>query len=411
MSQGLDLPQAGFRAPRVPLDLRCVILGAGAWLTVRGANLLLAKAFAAESPVGQLVDLVARQLDSIAFIGAAFRRGMSAVWGEFSLARGVDALPPFTLAWWETLVTALVFLLIWSFFGAAILRTAALKLTRDEPQSLKEAVRFGARNFPSFLLAHVLVLLFACFFVLCNVVAGVVMSVPLVGSTVLAIVLFPLALVSSLLVVLALLGGFVGLPLMWAGIAVEQNGPLEALSRSFSYIFARPFRFFFGYFLVFVVMSVVVVAGGHFERTVKESLKLGVWNDKLDSLISQKPEEPEHLVDPFLDSPRVRLEAEGIANVKNVGRAEWTDVIGFLWMWLCLSAFRLGIQGYALYLFLGGTVSLYLQLRREVDGTEEEEIYPESEADAAPAAEPRWVGTGEQGETPPEGDGGGATAG
>ena len=28
MSQGLDLPQAGFRAPRVPLDLRCVMLGA-----------------------------------------------------------------------------------------------------------------------------------------------------------------------------------------------------------------------------------------------------------------------------------------------------------------------------------------------------------------------------------------------
>jgi len=411
MSQGLDLPQAGFRAPRVPLDLRCVILGAAAWLAIRGADLLLAGLLRVESPVGQLVDLVARQLDSIAFIGAAFRTGMSAVWGEFSAIKGAATLPVHTLSWSGTLLTALIFLLIWSFFGAAILRTAALKLTRDEPVSLREALRFGGKNCLSFLLAPVLVVLFALFFVFCNALAGVLISIPFVGSSVLVLVLFPLALVSSLLIVLALLGGFVGLPLMWAGIAIEQNGPLEALSRSFSYIFARPFRFFFGYFLVFVVMSVVVVAGGHFERTVKETVKLGVWNDKLNDLIAQKPAEPDQLRDPYLESPRARLEAEGIGNVKNVRRTGWAEFVGFLWMWLCLSAFRLGIQGYALYLFLGGTVSLYLQLRRDVDGTEEEEIYPESEADAAPPAteEARWVGEQEKGETPPLG--GGATAG
>jgi hypothetical protein len=401
MSQGLDLPQAGFRAPRVPLDLRCVMLGALAWLAIRGADLLLAWGLKTTKPVAQVVDLIAQQLHSIAFIGPAFRLGMTAIWGE----------QPFALAWWETLLTALVFLLIWSFFGAAILRTAALKLTRDEPLSLREALAFGVKNGPAFLLAPVLVLAFAAFFILCNTIAGALISIPLVGSSVLVLVLFPLVLISSLLVVLALLGGFVGLPLMWAGIAIEQNGPLEALSRAFSYIFARPFRFFFGYFLVFVVMSVVVVAGGHFERTVKQTVKLGSWNDRLDDLISQQPNEPDVLMDPFRKADRPQLEAEGIANLRNIGRATWSEYVGFFWMWLCLSAFLLGIHGYALYLFLGGTASLYLQLRREVDGTEEEEIYPESEADAATAAEPRWVGPAGQGEAPPPGDGGGATAG
>jgi hypothetical protein len=399
MSQGLDLPQAGFRAPRVPLDLRCVILGAAAWLALRGADLFLGKLLGAASPVGQLVDLVADQIDAVAFVGAAFRTCMSAIWGHEEHA----------LAWWETLLTALVFLLVWSFFGAAILRTAALKLTRDEPVSLREALRFGARNTPSFLLAPVLVLLFAGFFAGCNALAGLLISVPFVGESLLALVLFPLVLVSSLLVVLALLGGFVGMPLMWAGIAIEQNGPLEALSRAFSYIFARPFRFFFGYFLVFVVMSIVIVAGGHFERTVKETLKLGVVNGKLDELIAKEPGKPDVLRDDYLNSDRPRQEADGIADVRNLRRTGWTSFVGFFWMWLCLSAFLLGIRGYALYLFLGGTVSLYLQLRREVDGTDEEEIYPESEADAA-SGEARWVGEQGKADAPPAGDGGGGAA-
>ncbi len=418
MSQGLDQPQAGFRAPRVPLDLRCVMLGAAAWLSVRGTDLLLAYLLKTTRPVAQLVDLVARQLDSVAFVGAAFRKGMTAIWGYESLAAdGIEAgqivtrstfvLEPYDLTWWQTVVTAFVFVLVWSFFGAAILRTAALKLTRDEPVSLREALRFGGRNCPAFLLAPVLVLLFALFFVACNALAGLVMSVPLLGTTLLVPVLFPLVLVSSLLIVLAVLGGFVGLPLMWAGIAIEQNGPLEALSRAFSYIFARPFRFFFGYFLVFVVMSIVVVAGGHFERTVKETLRIGVVNGRLDELIAKEPGEPDVLQDPFKNAGRVEREARGIGDLDNVGRAEWTDYVGFLFMWFLLGAFKLGIKGYALYLFLGGTVSLYLQLRREVDGTDEEEIYPESEADASQGEEARWVGTQEKGAAPPPGDGGG----
>jgi hypothetical protein len=398
MSQGLDLPQGGFRAPRVPLDLRCVVLGAAAWLVLRGLDLLLAAWLKVDAPVAQVVDLVARQLDAVAFVGAAFRTGMSAVWGH----------QPYDLTWGETLVTALAFLMVWSFFGAAILRTAALKLTRDEPLALRDALRFGGRNWASFLLAPILVLLFAGFFVACNMLAGLLLSIPFVGSTLLAIPLFPLVLVSSLLVVLAILGGFVGLPLMWAGIALEQNGPLEALSRAFSYIFARPFRFFFGYFLVFVVMSIVVVAAGHFERTAKETMKLGVVDGDLRDLISRQPkEEPDVLQDDYLTSERAQREANGIADLRNLNRTDWTTWGGFLWMWLCLSAFVLGFKGYALYLFLGGTVSLYLQLRREVDGTDEEEIYPESEQElAAGGGEPRWVGTPASPDAPAKGDGG-----
>jgi hypothetical protein len=227
------------------------------------------------------------------------------------------------------------------------------------------------------------------------------MSVPLLGSSILALVLVPLVLISSILIILALLGGILGLPLMWAGIAVEQNGALEALSRSFSYLFARPFRFLFSYFLLFVIMTVLLLAGGFFEDTVKTTLQVGVVREALDDAISKDPGTVDVLKDEYLDSERVTREAEGIKNIRNIRNSSWWDWLGFFWMWALLNLFLLGFKGYALYFFLGGTTSLYLQLRHDVDGTAEEEIYPESEAElaAVTAEEPRWVG--ESAEEPP----------
>ncbi|MHC4548685.1 MAG: hypothetical protein ACYTEZ_07890 [Planctomycetota bacterium] len=391
MSNGLGRPQGGFRAPRVPLDLRCVILAVFGYLAVLGVDWVLARLMGVTSPVAQMVSLVAEQLGHIAFLGTAFRSAMAVIWG----------LADYELAWWQAAITAFCFFAVWSIFGAALLRTAALRLSRDEPLSLRDALRFSTRNIVAFLLAPVLVLLFAAFFAGCNALAGLVLSIPLIGSSVLALILFPLVLISSLLIILALMGGVVGLPLMWAGIAVEQNGALEALSRAFSYIFARPFRFFFSYFLLFVLMSILMLAGGFFETTVKTTLQVGVVRDALDDAIRKEPRPVDVLQDEFLDSERVTREAEGIRNIRNLQNASWWDWLGVFWMWLLLNIFLLGFKGYALYFFLGGTTSLYLQLRYEVDGTEEEEIYPESEEELAALAgeEPKWVGEGPEGET------------
>ena len=398
MTHGLGQPQGGFRAPRVPLDLRCVILAIFGYLAVCCVDRALEWLWGVHSPVAQMVALVADQLGHIAFLGEAFQRAMEPLWGEAKYA----------LTIWQSIATGLCFFAVWGIFGGAVLRTAALKLSRDEPLSLKEALQFGAKNWVSFLLAPILVIAFGAFFAGCNALVGLIMSIPLVGSSILALVLFPLVLVAALLIILAVMGGIVGLPLMWAGISVEQNGALEALSRAFSYIFARPFRFFFAYFLLFVIMSILLLAGSFFESTVKTTLQAGVVRDALDDAISKKADDVDVLQDEFLDSERVRRQADGIADIRNVNDAGWADWFGVLWMWLFLNLFLLGFKGYALYLFLGGTTSVYLQLRYEVDGTDEEEIYPESEEEL----EPRWVGeaepapaaSGEAAEEAPSGD-------
>jgi len=366
MTQGLEPPQSGFKAPRIPFDLRCVLLAAMGYLAMLCTDWALGLAFGHGSGWS-----------------LAFFAGIANGW------LGVMGLSASDLPWWELLAGTLAFYSVWALFGGALLRCAALRQTRDEPFSFRDALTFGAKNWISFLAAPVIVLVFAAFFTLCNMLAGFVMSLWGVGSSILVLVLFPLVLLSSLLITLTVLGGVLSLPLMWASITVEQNGALEAVSRTFSYLFARPFRFFFGYLLITMLMSVVLFLGGHFENVVKRSLRAGIVRAELDDIVEKPPAKVTHLENPYKSAEKVTRQQGGISDVRNVGDAAWYDKPGFLWMWLMLSFFMLGFKGYAIYVLLGGTASLYLQLRHEVDGTDERDIYPplDEEADEA-----RWVG-------------------
>jgi hypothetical protein len=390
MSNGSTALAGVFRAPRMPFDLKCLALSTAGFLVLFGLNLLLERILGEPNPVGQLVFLLGEQLGRIAFLGDGFTRAMEGIWG----------LQPYGLEWWEALLTGAVFFGTWGLFGGAVLRTAALRLARDEPLSLKDAILFGGRNLHTFLLAPVLVVAAAAVFALCNAIAGFLMSLPWLVGSLLTIVLFPLVLLSSLLLILTLLAGVLGLPLMWAGVAFEQNGALEALSRAFSYFFARPLQFFFGYLLIFVFMSVIVLVGSFFEDTTKRTIRAWSVSDHFANAVQWSVPDVDQQATALREKTERRV--RGIGDLRNIGNVRWDYAVGFFVMWLLLSAFLLGFHGYALYAFLGGTASLYLLLRKEVDGTDEEEIYlPETEAaPTAPPPEPKWVG----GEGKPEGE-------
>jgi len=399
MSNGTIALPGAFRAPRVPFDLKSLILATAGFLAMFVVNLGLEKILDQPNPVGQMVSLLAREIGQIAFLGEGFSRAMEGIWG----------IPPYALTFWESALTGFVFFSLWGVFGGAVLRTASMRLTRDEPVTLRDALLFGVKNLRALLLAPILVVAVAGVFCLCNAVAGFLMTIPVFGSTILTIVLFPLVLLSSLLVILTVLAGVIGLPLMWAGIAFEQNGALEALSRTFSYVFARPLQFFFGYLLIFVFMSAIVLVGSFFEDTTKRTVRAWSWRSDFKELISgsvpQVADQQERMSEKWTER------VQGIGNLRNIDNAPWTDVVGFFAMWLFLSAFLLAFKGYALYLFLGGTASIYLLLRKEVDGTEEDEIFVPESAPAAAAAEPKWVGGAKpEGVQPSPSDGGAAPA-
>lgn len=398
MSAAHDSSFGALRAPKVPFDLKGVTLSAGGFLVLYLLDRALGAWWGRENPIGQLIFLFSKPIGRVAFLGDAYRVAMGAVWGG---ADGV--LPGCQLAWWQALAAGSLFFGVWSVIGGAVLRVSALRLTRDEPLAAREAIAFSARQLPNFLLAPVLVAAIALILAGLNAAAGALMSVWVVGSWFLTILLFPLVLVSSLLIILTLLAGLVGLPLIWSGIAFECNGALEGLSRAFSYIFYRPFQFFLGYFLIFVFMSAILLVGSFFEETAKGTVRWGVWRPEFREAISRSAGPTQHL-----EGAHQSVRSEGIGNLRNVSRAKWTDTVGFFFMWLFLSIFLFGFKGYALYVMLGGTAWLYLQLRTEVDGTDPEEIFLEEEAPGPEGAAPRWVPAPPPSSPPsaPEGGGG-----
>ncbi|MGQ0613190.1 MAG: hypothetical protein ACT4PV_05575 [Planctomycetaceae bacterium] len=397
MSQSATSPQGVLRAPRVLFDLKCLLLALAGFVVLYLVNLGLEKWFGQGNPIGQMVTLLATEIGRVAFLGDGFRRAMDGVWG----------LQPHALNWWQGLVTAFLFFATWAVFGGALLRTCALRLTRDEPISLSQALVFSGRNLRAFLIAPVLVAVVAGFFLVCIAAAGFVISLPFIGSWILVLLLWPLSLLAALLAILTLVAGLFGLPLMWAGIAFERNGALEALSRAFSYIFARPLQFFFGYLLIFVFMSVVILVGDSFEDTAKESVRVWGVRESFKDIVAYRIPDNVGALEPALRRT-MEQRTRGIADLDNIRHAGVKDYVAFAWMWLFLSLFLLAFKAYALYVFLGGTASLYLILRRDVDGTDEEEVYlPDEEVSVpTPAEQPRWVG----GEKPADPGPGGAGA-
>jgi hypothetical protein len=147
-------------------------------------------------------------------------------------------------------------LAIWAIFGGAISRIAALHVARDEKISIKEALKFGLKKFPSFLFAPLIPV----------AIVGVLTFLVWIGS----LILFNWGLgigevLNSLLYCLPLIAGFVmalvavgtvgGLTLMFPTIAVEGSDSFDAISRSFSYVYARPWRMAF-YSLVALIYGV-----------------------------------------------------------------------------------------------------------------------------------------------------------
>jgi len=360
-------------------------MGALGWGTLQLADWALGKAFAQAQPIAQMMGLLRDQIGHIAFLGTVFEQSVGAIWGT----------EDYHLVWSQAVITALVFLGVWAVFGGALLRIAALRLTRNEALGPKEALGFGLRNAPTLLAAPLLVTAFVAVLTGLNALAGLVMSIPLIGSSILVLLLMPLVLFSSLLLVMALVGGVLGLPLMWCGVMVERNGALEAVSRTFSYVSARPFHFFFSYLLIFVLVSAITLLSGFFENATKVSLQIGVVRTALDEGIRKPAPEVDVLEAATHDNERVRQRERGIADIRNIREVAWYDRLGFFVMWAFLGLFLLAFKGYALYIFLGGTMSLYLMLRREVDGTHEDELAQVEEDGGPQGARARWVGDAE----------------
>jgi hypothetical protein len=258
------------------------------------------------------------------------------------------------------------FLTIWSVFGGAITRIAAVHFARDEKISVRQALAFSTSKFLSFVSAPVIPMLIVIAMGLMLAVAGVLANVPVLGPIVIG-ALFFVALAAGFVMTLVLLGLAGGFNLMYPTIAVEGSDSFDAISRSFSYLYARPWRlafytavaiaygaltYLFVHYFIYLLLSIVHVFLGMFVFTHAASLA------PLFQTIWPSPASIGRLsydIDWISLSPDERIAAVLIS------------------FWVHLAGYMLG--AFTISFYFSVSAIIYYLMRHEVDQTEMDDVH------------------------------------
>lgn len=240
---------------------------------------------------------------------------------------------------------------VWSIFGIAILRVAAVRLGREERVSLHQAVHFALQRYSWSALAP----LFPCFgiaFASAGIAClGLLMWMADFG-VLLSGLAWPLVLIVGLGLAVLLTGLLAGWPLMWPTVASEQYGDaFEAFSRSFSYAFQRPLHYLF-YIAVASLLGGLgwLLVSAVAEAVVQLPLYAASWGAGRERMVQI-----------------VNHQTEGI-----LGAGAW-----LIWLWNSLV--RSIAVAFQFAYFFCVSAAIYLLLRRGIDETDFDEVYVEEE--------------------------------
>jgi hypothetical protein len=272
------------------------------------------------------------------------------------------------------------FLFLWAVFGGAICRIAAVHVARDEKLSIRSALVFSGGKFLSFLCAPLIPLGILASVGLLTTLASLVLTiVPWFGPNVGVVVLgagFVLALLAGLVMAVVLVGLVGGFNLMYPTIAVEGSDSFDAISRSFSYLYARPWRLAF-----YTAVSVVYGAICYLFVRLFIYLVLALTHRFVSLGVLAHASSTAPLLSALWPDPATAgrlsysVDALSLTLPQEIGAA-------LIWFWVHLAVAVLGAFTICFY-FSSNTIIYYL-LRHDVDATDLNEVYvdPADEEDA-----------------------------
>lgn len=289
------------------------------------------------------------------------------------------------------LVFAIIFLIfslaVWALFGGAIYRIAALHAARDEKISISQALRFSAGKFFSFFMAPIVPIT-----VIAIIGVGVLASALLAnlafGSIIVGLLFF-LAILGGLAITFLLFGLVGGGSLMYPTIAVEGSDSFDAISRSYSYIFNRPWRAALYSLVAIIYGSLCYLFIRTFAyvslKATHVAVKTGVgWG-------GEAMEGATDRIDIMWSSPTF----DNLAGEINTAAASGPELVGAwmisLWVHLIIGL----VIAFLITYFCSATTLIYYLLRRQVDATDLDEVYvaePHEEQIEAVSAEAESTG-------------------
>jgi hypothetical protein len=255
---------------------------------------------------------------------------------------------------------AILFSIVWSIFGGAIARIAAIHVARDEKISMAQALRFSTAKFPSFVFAPIIPLLIVLVVGVIVMIGGAFGNIRGTG------------------------GGF---NLMYPTIAVEGSDSFDAISRSFSYVYARPWRMLF-YTLVALVYGAVCYLFVRLFLAIMLTLThhfAGAW-----MVVNIDKTVPIDLWNTMWPAPAAQRLPYNIDTLSLSGPQAFGSYLVALWVYLAI-----GLLGaFAISFYFSANTIIYYLMRREVDATELDDVYLEqSDEDFAEPAPPTTAPT------------------
>lgn len=139
--------------------------------------------------------------------------------------------------------------------GGAICRIAALQFAGVERPGLRDAVRFGLRKFTAFFTAPLAPMMIILVIGATIILLGAWGNIPYVGELT-AGLLLPLAFAIAAIITIMAIGVLGGFSLMFPTIAYEDSDCFDAISRSFSYVYNKPWRMSLYMIIAFVYGAV-----------------------------------------------------------------------------------------------------------------------------------------------------------
>jgi hypothetical protein len=268
------------------------------------------------------------------------------------------------------IIFAAITLAVTSIAGGAICRISALQVARGEKPGLTEALRYSIRRFTSFFTAPLAPITIIAFIGLFVFLLGLLGNIPRVGELLVGIGL-PLALIAGVLIAVVVIGTFAGFNLMFPAVAYDGSDCFDAISRSFSYVYARPWRMLLYTLIALVYGSICYIFVRFFAFLslifCHWFLRLGLWA-KNGSLETNKLEAiwPEPAFMKFLDPSSLVV-------------TNWTEKAAAFLVYLFLLVIIGLVVSFIINFYFSVNTIIYSLLRNKVDNTSLEDIYTPAE--------------------------------
>lgn len=273
----------------------------------------------------------------------------------------------------------LLFLAVWSLFGGAIARIAAVHAADEGRKlSVRQGLGFSVSKFLSFLSAPLIpLIIIGAIGVIMAIAAGILF---LARLEIVVGLLFFLMLTGAFVMTLVVLGTAGGFNLMYPTIAVEGSDSFDAISRSFSYVYARPWRmlFYSGVALVYGALTYLFV-------------RLVIWlvlilaHTFMGLLVFRQAPGGENLWSALMPFPQFWDLPYAVNSAQLSVYGQITAWFIAFWNYLLIAM----LGAFAISFYFSANTIIYFLMRREVDATEMDDVYleqPEEEFIETPAA-------------------------